>query len=701
MKRTLLGAASSLLAFSALATAQDNGVNVMENDPFLWLEEVEGEEALAWVRQQNERSLAVLEAHPAYKPMYDEALAIYTSDDRVPSVGLRGGYAYNFWRDDTHVRGIYRRMSREDYLAGKDEWEVLMDLDAIAEAEDENWVFGGLNCLSPDYKRCIVTLSRGGSDAAVEREYDLEAKDFVEGGFEVPEAKSSVAWLDKDTLLIGTDFGEGSLTDSGYPRITKIWKRGTLLSEAEQVYEVAKEDIWAYPISFFDGEKYRGGIFHGETFYDYNWILLNDDNSTTRLPLPKKASISGYSAGDFVIELKEPWEFDGKTYPTAAVVTLSEDLKKARALITPDREIAVQSISSSDREIVVTLLDDIQGRMVRYKKRFGRWRGQDIDIPEGGVVGLRTMDPKTGDVIATFEDPITPDTFYYIEETKPEELRQSPAFFDSEGMVVQRFKVASKDGTMIPYTVTALQSTLDAGPAATVQYGYGGFEISILPTYGATAGKLWVERGGVYVTANIRGGGEYGPEWHQAGLKGERQRIYDDFYAVSEDLIERGITTPEQLGILGGSNGGLLMGVSMTQRPGLYRGIGIGVPLLDMLRYHKLLAGASWVGEYGDPDNAEERPFLEQISPYHNLEASADYPRPFFFTSTKDDRVHPGHARKMARLMEEYGHDFLYFENIEGGHGAAANLTQAAYRQALQYAYFAGELGLIDYADAE
>ena len=504
MKSLLLSAALSALTGMTMAQAQEPAaaeqetkVNVMENDPFLWLEEVEGEDALNWVREQNDRSLKVLEGHPAFKPMFDEAMAIFTSDDRVPSVALRGGYAYNFWRDETHVRGLYRRMAADAYLEGGDEWEVLMDLDQIAEAEDENWVFGGLQCLAPDYNRCMVTLSRGGSDAAVEREYDLSTKSFVEGGFELPEAKSSVAWLDADTLLVGTDFGEGSLTDSGYPRITKIWKRGTPISDAKQVYEVPQKDIWAYPISFYDGEKYRGGVFHGETFYDYNWILFFDEADAVRLPLPKKASVTGYAKGDFIIELKEPWEFEGETFDTASVVALSEDLKEASLIIEPSREVAVQSVASSDDELVITLLDDIQGRMVRYKKRFGKWRGRDISLPEGGVVGLRTMDPKTGAVIATFEDPITPDTFYYIEKRDPVEIRLSPAFFDPEGMVVQRFEATSSDGTKIPYTVTALQSTLDAGPAPTVQYGYGGFEISILPTYGATAGKLWVKRGGV------------------------------------------------------------------------------------------------------------------------------------------------------------------------------------------------------------
>nr|WP_233061322.1 prolyl oligopeptidase family serine peptidase [Parvularcula mediterranea] len=692
----LTGVAFAALSMTA-AHAQSE-VDVMKNDPFLWLEEVQGEWALDWVRAQNERSLAVLEAHPAYEPMLSEANAILTSDDRVPSVSLRGGYAYNFWQDKDAVRGVWRRMSQKDYLAKSDDWEVILDVDKLAEDEGENWVFAGTDCLAPDYSRCLVTLSRGGSDAAVVREYDIDSRSFVDGGFELPEAKSSVTWLDADTVLVGTDFGEGTLTDSGYPRIVKVWKRGQDLADATQVYEAATTDIWTYPYSFWDGESYTGGVFHGETFYDYNWMVLNEDMEAVRLPLPKKASLSGFSSGDFVIELKEPMEFGGETYTTGSVIAMGRAMEEVQVLVEPTREIAVQSVATSKDDIVITLLDDIAGRMIRFEeRRNGKWRGRDIRLPEGGVIGLRTMDPSTGAVIATYENPITPDTFYLIENRRPKEIDRSPAFFDAEGMMVKRYEATSSDGTKIPYTVIALKETLENGPAPTIQYGYGGFEIPILPSYGATAGKLWVERGGVYVNTNIRGGGEYGPAWHQAGLKGKRQIIYDDFQAISEDMIERGITTKEQLGILGGSNGGLLMGVSMVQRPDLYKGIGIGVPLLDMLRYDKLLAGASWVGEYGDPDNPEERPFLEKISPYQNLKADVEYPRPFFFTSTKDDRVHPGHARKMARLMEEYGQEFLYYENIEGGHGAAANLDQAARRLALQYAYFAGELGLIGY----
>lgn len=700
MKRYLSGAAIAALSLAA-AMAQEEKVDVRNSDPFLWLEDVEGERALAWVREQNARSLDILESHPAYDAMLAEARAILTSDERVPAVSLRGGYAYNFWQDQTHVRGIWRRMPKADYLAGGTEWDLLLDVDRLADEEGENWVYEGANCLAPDYTRCLMTLSRGGSDAAVVREFDIGTRSFVEGGFEIAEAKTQVEWMGPDRILVATDFGEGTLTESGYARQVRLWTRGQDLAEATLVYEIPKEHIWAYPWSAYDGERYIGGVFHGETFYDFNWLVIDDGGQTTRLPLPKKASLSGYAAGDFIIELKEPWEFGGRTFETGSVVALDAGMEEATLLIAQAGKRAVQGVSTSQDDVIVQLLDDIRGRIVRFEKGRRGWRMENIRLPRDGVVSLRTVEPDTGALIAVYEDPVTPDTYHYVEDRRPQELRQSPAFFDAGGMVVRRYEATSSDGTKIPYTVTARRDVLEAGPAPTIQYGYGGFEIPVLPNYSGTLGKMWLERGGVYVSTNIRGGGEYGPAWHQAGLKGRRQLIYDDFQAISEDLIERGITSPDRLGIYGGSNGGLLMGVTMNQRPDLYGAVAIGVPLLDMLRYDRLLAGASWVGEYGDPDNPEERPFLERISPYHNLAEDADYPRPFIFTSTKDDRVHPGHARKFGRLMEEYGHPFLYYENIEGGHGAAANLEQSARRLALQYAYFAGELGLIPYRDGE
>ncbi|MEM9285605.1 MAG: prolyl oligopeptidase family serine peptidase [Pseudomonadota bacterium] len=679
-------AASSLFT---MAAAQQEESAPMSQDPFVWLEEVEGEQALDWVRGENERSLAILEGQDLFGDLLDEATAILTSDDRVPNVSLRGGFAYNFWQDADHVRGIWRRIPQADYVAGKDEWDVILDVDALAEAEGENWVYEGVECLAPHYARCLITLSRGGSDAAVVREYDIAERAFVAGGFELPEAKSSVAWLDEDTILVGTYFGTETMTESGYARQVRRWSRGQALADAELLFEAAQDDIWSFAMSFYDGEGYRGGVYHGETFYDFNWLVL-EEGALARLPLPKKARVQGLASGAFVVALQEDFE----DYSAGSVIAVDATSKKTALLYEPTAVSAVEDVRTSDDSVVIGLLDDIKGRALRYTKGWRGWRGRDIDLPVGGVVSLGSMDESTGALLATFEDPLTPETHYLIEGAKAKDFRQAPSFFDSEGMVTRRYEGTSSDGTKIPYTLTALERTLEAGPAPTIQYGYGGFEISILPNYLTTAGKLWVARGGVYVTTNIRGGGEYGPAWHQAGLKTNRQLIYDDFQAISEDLIARGVTTSEQLGIYGGSNGGLLTGVTMTQRPDLYAAVGIAVPLLDMLRYDQLLAGASWVGEYGDPDNPEERAFLERISPYHNLDPQADYPRPFIFTSTKDDRVHPGHARKFARLMQENDQPFLYYENIEGGHSAAANLNQFAHRTALLYAYFADALGL-------
>ncbi|MEO1042724.1 MAG: prolyl oligopeptidase family serine peptidase [Pseudomonadota bacterium] len=686
-----LGAIVAVLTASALTlTADQQDVSTsMTDDPFLWLEEVEGERALDWVRGENERSLAILESHALFEPLLEEAKAILTSEERVPSVALRNGFAYNFWQDAEHVRGLWRRMPQADYVAGKTDWEVILDVDALAAEESENWVYKGVECLAPDGTRCLITLSRGGSDAAVIREFDIAARSFVEDGFVVPEAKSSVAWLDEDTILVGTDFGPETMTESGYARQVRRWSRGQALGDAEMLFEAASEDIWSFAMSFYDGEQYRGGVFHGETFYDFNWLVLDGDE-LSRLPLPKKARVEGFAQGAFVIGLRE--DFDA--FSAGSVLVLDAATKKTELLYAPTAVSAVEDVRTSEGSVVIGLLDDIEGRVLRFTNGRRGWREDEVDLPKGGVVSLGAMDESTGTFLATFEDPLTPETHYIIERTKAEAFRQAPAFFDREGMVTRRFEATSSDGTAIPYTLTALERVLEAGPAPTIQYGYGGFEISILPNYLSTAGKLWVARGGVYVTTNIRGGGEYGPAWHQAGLKTKRQLIYDDFQAISEDLIARGITTPQQLGVYGGSNGGLLTGVTMTQRPELYAGVAIAVPLLDMLRYDQLLAGASWVGEYGDPGNQEEGAFLRQISPYHNIDSKAEYPQPFIFTSTKDDRVHPGHARKFARLMQENDQAFLYYENIEGGHSAAANLNQFAHRSALLYAYFAQALGL-------
>jgi prolyl oligopeptidase len=677
---------------AAEAPAADEAAQT--DDPFLWLEEVEGEKALAWVESQNERSLAELQGDERYETLFEEAKAILNSDERIAGAALRGGYAYNFWQDETNTRGLWRRMPVADYVAGSDDWDVILDIDALAEAEDENWVYKGTDCRAPDYTRCMLTLSRGGSDASVEREFDIPSKSFVEGGFELPEAKSGLAWLDADTLLVGTDTGEGSLTESGYPRTTRLWKRGTDLADAPVVFEGEASDVGVWGFSDITEERSWALVVRAVTFFESEYYLQDAEGTFNKLPLPAQSNVSGIVGDELVISLQESWEINDAVYKTGSVVMLDPATNATSLLFEPADRQAVNGLGTSKNGVVINLLDNIKGKVMSFTPGADGWTAEQIDLPDAGVASVSSVDDATGDMLVYFENPTTPETLYYVKggETSATALQSTPAFFNAEGMVTQQFEATSKDGTKVPYFVTAKQSVLDAGPAATVQYGYGGFQVSILPTYSGTNGKLWLERGGVYVTANIRGGGEFGPEWHQAALKENRQLAYDDFFAVSEDLIARGITTPDQLGILGGSNGGLLMGVSMVQRPDLYDAIAIGVPLLDMLRYHKLLAGASWVAEYGDPDLPEDRPHLEALSPYQNLDADGDYPRVYFFTSTKDDRVHPGHARKMAAKMESYGQPFLYYENTEGGHAASANQDQRAKQLALQNVYFLRQL---------
>ncbi|GGD14302.1 prolyl oligopeptidase family serine peptidase [Aquisalinus flavus] len=702
MKNSQVLLASAAVLFAATitpgllssASAQEESETAMSDDPYLWLEEIEGEKALDWVEAQNARSLAILEGDERFEPMKAEALAILNSDERIQTAALRGDHAYNFWQDDANKRGLWRRMPAADYLAGSRDWDVILDIDALAEEEGENWVYSGTDCLAPDYERCIITLSRGGSDAAVRREFDIAAKSFVEDGFMLEEAKASTAWIDRDTMLSGMDLGEGTMTESGYARTVRLWKRGEAIADAPVIFEGETSDVGVFPWTDHAGDKIWAGIVRAVTFYESEYYLMDDDGALVQLPLPPKASMVGVTGGQFIISLKQDWDHQGATYPTGALVAMDPETYEVTSLFEPTERQALDGISAADGVVYAELLDNIKGKVLKFTPGTDGWVQETIALPQTGVVSVASVNESKGDLLVYFESPLTPETLYHVaaDSLDPETLASSPAFFNAEGMVTRQYEATSTDGAKIPYFVTAKESVLENGPAPTVQYGYGGFQVSILPTYSGVTGKLWLERDGVYVIANIRGGGEFGPKWHQAGLKGNRQIIYDDFFAVSEDLAARGISAPDHLGILGGSNGGLLTGVSMVQRPDLYNAIGIGVPLLDMLRYDKLLAGASWVGEYGDPDIAEERPFLEQISPYQNLATDADYPVPFIFTSTKDDRVHPGHARKFGARLEEYGHPFLYFENTEGGHSASANREQSARRYALQYVYFLRQL---------
>ena len=700
-----------------------SGALMAQDDPYLWLEEIESGRALSWVRGQNERSLTELENDPRFEALYDEALTVLTSDSRLPLGAIRNGAVYNFWQDEDHVRGLWRRAPIDGYLENEPQWETLIDFDQLAEVEGENWIHGDIVCLSPDYQHCMIEMSRGGKDAADWREFDVETKSFVEGGFVVPEAKSWLAWRDKDTLLIGTDWGEGSLTESGYPREIRRWTRGQEMAEAETVMTVSPTDVWATPIVEQDGEIAHEIVLRGPSFFEREYHYLSAGGEHTILPLPLNADLEGVLDGWAIFTLREDWTFQDETFAQGSIVAyslLNEIAKKkivaaggkplfsrggevAKLVFAPSRTQSVEAVAIGASNIIVQYLDDVSGKAARFsRKKNGDWKSKELKLPENGVVSIVSAGGGTDEAMLTFGAMTTPDTLYHVsEKNKVEKIIETPAFFDASGIVVEQRFATSTDGEKVPYFVMGKEDVLREGNAPTIQYGYGGFLASILPVYyeeparpqhGALAGLMWVERGGVMVLSNIRGGSEYGPRWHQAALKENRQIAFDDFIAISEALIETGVTTPEKLGIVGRSNGGLLMGAVMTQRPDLYAAVDIGVPLFDMKRYDKLLAGASWVGEYGDPDIPEEWAYISAYSPYQKLEAEADYPKVLFYTSTKDDRVHPGHARKAAAKLEDLGYDFYYYENIEGGHGGTANQKQLARRTAIEYVYFVRQL---------
>lgn len=678
-------------------------------DPYIWMEEVEGDEALNWVRGQNERSLDVLENDPVYEELKAAALEIVNSTERIPYGSIRGGEVYNFWQDETNVRGLWRKTSLESYGTESPEWETILDFDALAKEEDANWVFKGASVYaepgSTNYTS-LVTLSDGGKDAAVRREFDLTTKTFVEGGFEMPEAKAGTAWVDRDTLLVGTDWGEdgSTLTESGYPSIVKRWKRGTPLEEAETIFTGDKTDvgIWPFTLELEDGTRLQN-VAESDTFFTSKyWWFPEGETEPVQWPIPAKATPSDIYKGKFLFTLEQDWDAKGQgefksgdllAFDLASFLETRE-LPEVELVFRPNDRQAVNGVSVAKGAALLSINDNVRGVILKLEPGENGWTTEPLDLPRNGQVGLAFADKDESTVFINYEGFLTPDSLlsYSTDSEEIATLKSLPEKFDTDGLTVQQFEATSKDGTKVPYFVVHREDIELDGSTPTLLYGYGGFQISLNPRYSAISGKLWLERGGAYVLANIRGGGEFGPEWHQAGLKTKRQVVYDDFIAVGEDIIAKGITSSDHLGIMGGSNGGLLMGVMMTQRPDLWDAIVIQVPLLDMLRYHLLLAGASWVDEYGSPDVPEEREWLEKMSPYNNFDDSVDYPTPFFVTSTKDDRVHPAHARKMAKLFEETGKPFFYYENIDGGHSAAANLQETAKRSALEYTYLTRQL---------
>ncbi|WP_233257978.1 prolyl oligopeptidase family serine peptidase [Micromonospora sp. S4605] len=666
-----------------MATLADEG-----DDPYLWLEELDGADAAGWVRDRNAETVAALTGSEAFAGLRAEIRQVLDAEDRIPWPGWRGdGFYYNFWQDATHPRGVWRRTTLDQYRRREPEWDVLLDVDALAAEEGENWVWNDVTVLRPGYERCLICLSRGGGDAAVVREFDLVRRAFVEDGFTLPEAKSSVCWIDADHIYVATDFGPGSLTSSGYPRVVKRWRRGTPLSEADVVHEGRADDVGVWASHDPTPGYERDFVGRSLDFYRTEDYLLTRAGERIRIAVPHDAHWHAHREW-LLVRPRSPWAVGGVTYPAGALLATRFDAflageRDLAVLFEPDGRTSLSYYLWTRSHLILATLVDVKSRLEVVTPDGTGWRREPLaGVPEFVHSRIVDTDPDNRDAyLLASEGFLRPATLRlgHVGGTV-ETLRQEPAFFDADGLAVRQFFATSADGTRVPYFVVG-DPTAPAGP--TLLTGYGGYEVSQTPYYSGIIGRGWLARGGTYVVANIRGGGEYGPEWHRAAMRQNRSRAFEDFAAVAADMVARGITTPAQLGIEGGSNGGLLMGVMLTRYPELFGAVVASVPVLDMRRYHRLLAGASWIAEYGDPDREEDWAYLRQYSPYHNVRAARAYPPVLFITSTRDDRVHPGHARKMAARLREHGHEVAYYENGEGGHGAAANNEQRAFVWAL------------------
>jgi prolyl oligopeptidase len=675
-------------------------------DPYVYMEEAEGAKALAFARAENARSLPQLQNDPRYAGFYADALKIVTAKDRIPSVQIVGdGTLRNFWQDAEHVRGVWRSTTLASYRTATPVWKTILDLDALSKAEGKNWVFKDATCLQPDRRLCLISLSNGGKDAVDVREFDVATGQFVPGGFHLPEAKANFTWIDKDTLAVATEWAPGDLTQSSYPYILKTLKRGQPLSAAQEVYRGEKTDVSVAPVVLREPDGRVAAVMaqRGLDFFNSETRLIGPPGSkgagAVKIDLPTKSTIQAYVGGQLVVTLEQDWpqkgfkEGDLVAFDLAAVKARPSDLK-GTLVLRPTASQAIDEVANTRGQLYVVLYDNVKAKLVTFQHQGGGWIQGAVDMPKDSSLNVSSTSDTDESMIVNVTSFLTPNSQWLVDAAtgKAQTLKSTPPRFDAANDTVEQLWATSKDGTKVPYWVVRPKGLKLDGTAPTLLTAYGGFQLSQTPSYSGTTGKLWLEKGGVLVVANIRGGGEFGPRWHNAGLKLTRMRVYEDFFAVSQDLIARRITSPKKFGIRGGSNGGLLMGVALTQHPELYNAIVIQVPLFDMIAYTHIGAGASWIGEYGDPAVPAERAVLDTYSPYQLLAPNKPYPKVFFETSTKDDRVHPAHARKAAARMKEYGYDYLYYENVDGGHAASANLNEQAMRVALEYTYLAQRL---------
>ncbi|WP_342116797.1 prolyl oligopeptidase family serine peptidase [Pseudoduganella sp. OTU4001] len=680
-KLGLAAAAALLLCTSAQA------------DPYLWLEEVNSDRALDWVRQWNSLTTSRLDALPGIQQTTAAIREVVDSRERIPFVEKQGKHVYNFWKDAEHPRGILRRTTLESYKTSAPQWEVVLDVDRLARDEKENWVWHGMECLKPKAERCLFSLTRGGGDAHVVREFDTRSLDFVADGFYLPEAKSDVNWVTRDRLLVATDFGPGSLTSSGYPRIVKEWKRGTPLQSAKLVFEGEPADISASGYSDHYPGFNREFILRYTSFFT-NELYVRHGGKLVKLDKPNSATAFTFK-DQLLIRLRGDWKVGGSQYAQGSLLSIDYSSFMAgkrnfSVLYEPDATRSLQSVTTTRSAVLLNEMVNVRSQVHELRMQKGKWERRTVSTPAYASVSISSLDYLDSDkYFLVLNDFLTPTSLHLGEvgNDKRQQLKSQPAFFDTAGLKVEQHFANAKDGMKIPYFVVMRKDIKYDGNNPTLLYGYGGFEISMKPSYNAAVGRAWLEKGGVYVLSNIRGGGEFGPRWHEAALKEKRQVSYDDFISVAEDLIARKLTSPQHLGIMGGSLGGMLVSVAALQRPELFNAVVSQVPLGDMKRYHRMLAGASWIDEYGDPDRPDEWEYISRYSPYHLLDKNRSYPPVFFTSSTRDDRVHPAHARKMVARMKEQGHQVLYWENMDGGHGGAVNGEQQARLYGMVYSF--------------
>jgi prolyl oligopeptidase len=669
------------------------------DDPNLWLEDIHGAEPLAWAAERTKRTRDWL-ASDRYSDSVERLLEVYDSEERIPVVHHRGEHYYNFWRDAEHPRGLWRRTTLESYLTDAPEWDVLLDVDALGREEGASWVYAGAALLRPDFDRALVSLSPDGGDAVTVREFDLVSREFVADGFEIPTAKTSISWIDRDTIFVATDFGPGSMTESSYPRTVRRLRRGQPLADAELVHEVRATDLSVQARHDHTPGFERDLVTEVYDFYRSRTFLLRD-GALVPIDVPEDADVNVHREW-LLVRTRSDTAFGDRTYPPGHLLCARLDDflaggRTMRVLFEPDAHTALEHWCWTRRGLLLTLLADVSSR-VRVLTPEDDWAVRELEgVPSFGAVSVTDTDPDESDEywlhVSGF---LTPPTVRRgVLGAEPHaEVKSAASFFDEDAFTVEQHWVTSDDGTRVPYFQVGPKGLVLDGSTPTVLSGYGGFEHSRVPAYSGVVGRAWLEGGGVYVVANIRGGGEYGPAWHTAALRENRPRAYEDFAAVARDLVARGVTSAQHLGCEGRSNGGLLVGNMLTRYPELFGAIVCGVPLLDMRRYTRLSAGASWIAEYGDPDDPEQWEYIRGFSPYHNLSAETDYPALLLYAATSDDRVGPVQARKMAARMEQLGvPDVWYYENADGGHGGSVDNRSTAELQAAVWEFFRRTLG--------